>query len=242
MEVNEPEWLRELVWSRDIILAACDPFLVEAILAKERDILDAFPGATGGPITFVILMEIILSMSSDAFNELYRFIQKLDIKTCEGEDINEVVRNLRVNLRRLYACTLKGYLVPPTVETDLIKIFQTTSCDKFNSVFATLKVQALIQQNSRSIRGGIWRSGLQTGPRYKDILHIAEATYNEYKDEWVAESSQQGPGQHGLNAMKHGRKTCHNCGSDQHLQRDFPHSRNQNRGNGNNNQNNNGNN
>ena len=34
-EVNDPEWLRELVWSRDIILAACDSFLVEAILAKE---------------------------------------------------------------------------------------------------------------------------------------------------------------------------------------------------------------
>ena len=77
-EVNEPEWLRELVWSRDIILAACNPFLVEAVLAKERDIMDAFPGATGGPITFVVIMEIILSMLSDAFNKLYRFIKKLE--------------------------------------------------------------------------------------------------------------------------------------------------------------------
>ena len=232
-EVNEPEWLRELVWSRDIILAACDPFLVEAVLAKERDILDAFPGATGGPITFVVIMEIILSMSSDAFNELYRFIQKLDIKSYEGEDINEVVRNLRVNLRRLYACTSKGYIVPPTVETDLIKVFQTTSCEKFNNVFATLKVQALIQQSSR----GIWRTGIRAGPRYKDILRIAETTFNEYKDEWVAESTQQGPGQHGFNVMNNrdGRK-CHNCGSDQHLVRDCPQPRGNNRG-GNNNTN-----
>ena len=101
---------------------------MEAILAKERDILEAFPGATRGlitfAITFVVLMEIIMSISSDAFNELYRFIQKLDIKTYEGEDINEVVRNLHVNLRRLYTCTSKGYLVPPTVETDIItKVF-----------------------------------------------------------------------------------------------------------------------
>ena len=51
-EVNEPEWKRELVWSRDVILAACDPFLVESILAKERDILETYPGATGGPVTF----------------------------------------------------------------------------------------------------------------------------------------------------------------------------------------------
>ena len=70
-------------------------------------------------------MEIILSMMlSHVSNELYRFIQKLDIKTYEGEDINEVVRNLHVNLRRLYTCTSKGYLVPPTVETDIItKVF-----------------------------------------------------------------------------------------------------------------------
>ena len=47
-------------------------------------------------------MDIILSMSSNAFNELYRYIQKLDIKSYEGEDINEVVRNLRINLSRLY--------------------------------------------------------------------------------------------------------------------------------------------
>ena len=230
-EVNEPEWLRELVWSRDIILAACDPFLVEAVLAKERDILDAFPGATGGPITFVVIMEIILSMSSDAFNELYRFIQKLDIKNYEGEDINEVVRNLRVNLRRLYACTSKGYIVPPTVETDLIKIFQTTSCEKFNNVFATLKVQALIQQSSR----GLWKTGTRAGPKYKDILRIAESTYNEYKDEWVTNSAQQGPGQHGFNVMSNkGGKKCHNCGSDQHLVRDCPHPRGNGGGNGNN--------
>ena len=221
-EVNEPEWLRELVWSRDVILAACDSFLVEAILAKERDILEAYPGATGGPVTFVILMDIILSMSSDAFNELYRYIQKLDIKSYEGEDINEVVRNLRVNLRRLYACTSKGYLVPPTVETDLIKVFQTTSCDKFNNVFAALKVQALIQNNSRgATRGGVWRPhGTSGAPKYKDILRIAEATYNEYKDEWVADSTQHGPGQHGFNTMNQGGKTCHICGSDNHLRRD----------------------
>ena len=230
-EVNEPEWLRELVWSREIILSACDQFLVEAILAKEKDILDAFPGATGGPITFVILMEIILSMSSDAFNELYRYIQNLDIKSYEGEDINEVVRNLRVNLRRLYACTSKGYLVPPTVGTDLIKVFQTTSCVKFNEVFAALKVQALIQSNARTVPtpGGNWRTARVT-PRYKDILRIAEATYNEYKDEWVAEGTQNNPGQHGFNAMNKGGKTCHKCGSNQHLMRDCPKSGSSNKG------------
>ena len=139
-------------------------------------------------------------MSSDAFNELYRFIQKLDIKTYEGEDIKEVVRNFRVNLRRLYTCKLKGYLVPPTVETDLvIKVFQTTSSDKFNDVFSALKVQALIQNNSRgAICGGAWRTGATGGPKHKDILCIAEATYNEYKDKWVVvESTQQSLGQHG---------------------------------------------
>ena len=127
-------------------------------------------------------MEIILSMwSSDAFIELYRFIQKLDIKTYEGDDINEVVRNLHVNVRRLYACTSKGYLVPPTVETaDLIKVFQTsTSCNKFNDIFAALKVQTLIQNNSRwAVRRGAWRTSAKGGP----FIRIAEATYNEYKE------------------------------------------------------------
>ena len=142
------------------------------------DILKAFSGATGGPTTFIVLMEIILSMMlSHVSNELYRFIQKLDIKTYEGEDINEVVRNLRVNLRRLYTCTSKGYLAPPTVETDLIKVFQSTSCNKFNDVFDALKVQTLIQNNSRgAVRGGARRTSATGGPKYKDILHITEAT------------------------------------------------------------------
>ena len=241
MAVNEPEWKRELIWSRDVILAACDPFLVESILAKEREILEVYPGATGGPITFFVLMEIILSMSSDAFNELYRYIQNLDIKSYEGEDINEVVRNLRVNLRRLYACSSKGYLVPPTVETDLIKVFQTTSCVQFNSVFASLKVQALIQSSTGgTLRGGIWRTGARkAGPKYRDILRIAEATFNEYKDEWVAESSQQGPGQHGFNTMNQVIRWCHICGSPDHLKRDCPQN-NRGGGNNNNNRNNNG--
>ena len=42
-EVNEPEWLRELVWSREIILTACEPFLVEAILERHRGCLFPLP-------------------------------------------------------------------------------------------------------------------------------------------------------------------------------------------------------
>ena len=71
----------------------------------------------------------------------------------------------------------------------------------------------------------------------KEILRIAEATFNEYKDEWILESTQQNPaGQHGFNTMNQGGKACHKYGSTQHLKRDCPQSGNSNRG-GNNNDN-----
>ena len=75
------------------------------------------------------------------------------------------------------------------------------------------------------------------------MLRIAEATYNEYKDEWVVESTQQNPGQHSFNTMNQGGKACHKCGSTQHLKRNCPKLGNSNRGgntiaNGNNNRSN----
>ena len=217
-EVDEPEWKRELVWSREIILAACDVGLREAVLAKENEVLENKPGCTGGPVTFIVVMEMILSMSSDAFNELYRFIQRLDIKTYAGEDINDVVRDLRVNLRRLYACSSRGYIIPPTIVSDLIKVFQTTSCTNFNSVFAALSVQNLILQNSGS-------RSTKKGPTYKDILKIAEATFSEYKDEWVVsqgDANSGDPGQSGFNTSGQGKRKCHICGSEDHLKRNCP--------------------
>lgn len=111
-KVNEPKWKRELIWSREIILAVCHMTLKEAVLAKEHDVLDNHPGCTGGPVTFIMVMEMILSMSSNVFNELYCFIQQLDIKKCIGKDINVVIRDLQVNLRRLYSCADKGYIIP----------------------------------------------------------------------------------------------------------------------------------
>ena len=223
-EVDEPEWKRELTWSREVILSACSNALKEAIVAKETEILDSYPGATGGPVTFILVMNTILSMSSDAFNALYKFIQNLDIKKYEGEDINVVTRELRVNLRRLYACNSKGYVVPPTVSSDLIKIFQTTSCAGFNAVFAQMSVQLLINSNTAKKN-----RAKQAG--YADILRIAEASYVEFKDQWISPTKSNGPGQSGFNTgnLSGAKRKCFICGADDHIKRDCP----QRRGNGN---------
>ena len=218
-EVDEPEWKRELTWSREVILSACSASLKEAVIAKETEILDAYPGATGGPVTFIIIMETILSMSSDTFNALYKFIQNLDIKKYNGEDITVVTRELRVNLRRLYACNSKGYVVPPTVCSDLIHIFQTSSCAGFNAVFAQMSVQMLINNNSS--KKGIFGTK-QAG--YKDILRIAEASFVEFKDQWITPANVSGPGQSGFNTgnFSGNKRKCHICGSEDHLMRDCP--------------------
>jgi hypothetical protein len=168
------EYDRDLDWSREILLKACDMNLCEVIMSEEKELSSIDRGYSGGPITFMIIMRKLSTLSADGLYDLYKYIQNLDIKNYEGEHVPTVTREIRAGLRRLEACSKERFVLPPTMMDDLIKVLQTTSCEEFNMTFKTLKIHQNIFGNKLNSHS---------------LLEIADKTYKQLEDVWKAPSS-----------------------------------------------------
>jgi hypothetical protein len=163
------EYDRDLDWSREILLRACDINLSEIIMCEEKELTDIDRGFTGGPITFLLIMNKLSSLTSDGLYDLYKHIQSLDVKKYDGEHIPSVTKEIRLALKRLESCSKDRFVLPPTMMDDLIKVLQTTSCEEFNNTFKTLK----IHQN-------IFGRKLTS----TELLELADKTYKQLESSW----------------------------------------------------------
>jgi len=163
------EYDRDLDWSREILLRACDINLSEIIMCEEKELTDIDRGFTGGPITFMLIMNKLSSLTSDGLYDLYKHIQSLDVKNYDGEHIPSVTKEIRLALKRLESCSKDRFVLPPTMMDDLIKVLQTTSCEEFNNTFKTLKIhQNIFGQKLTSM----------------ELLELADKTYKQLESSW----------------------------------------------------------
>ena len=116
----------------------------EDLAAKTLEDYEEFqPAEQGGPLFFLIMLQNLLSNSREAALHLENKIKTLKILTVKGEDISKVVSHLRGALRRLIQMSQWDRSNPShsrffiDMNLSLLKVFQTTSVDEFNNLFAS---------------------------------------------------------------------------------------------------------
>ena len=116
----------------------------EDLAAKTLEDHEEFtPAEQGGPLFFFLMLQNLLSNSREAALHLENKIKTLKISTVKGEDISKVVSHLRGALRRLIQMSQWDRSNPShsrffiDMNLSLVKVFQTTSVDEFNNLFAS---------------------------------------------------------------------------------------------------------
>ena len=84
---DDDEWSRDLSWSRDILLKACNGDLKETIMGEEDALFTQDNAYQGGPVTLVLIIKRLSGLNSKALKRLYEYDAKMHLKSVMGEDI-----------------------------------------------------------------------------------------------------------------------------------------------------------
>ena len=211
-------WVRQnLEMSHKFILDSCD----EDLQAQLTDLISQKPPAEhGGPLTFKLLMDLLQINSERAITHLLQCVRKLDVKDFDGENIVEVVAQVRGAHKRLLMVTLKGKqsAVPATFTEDVMDVMQTSSTEEFNSAFNYQRLRVSTKLISSA-------SPLTMNPTLEEVLDAAVQTYKELlpvgkwlgvdnKAKETAFAAQINP-KDGKGAAKP-QSICWNCGQSGH--------------------------
>ena len=204
---DDPEWNRDLSWSREVLLKACTTELKETIIGEEQALINDDVAFQGGPVTFVLIIKHLSSLNAKALKQLYEYIAHISIKSIAGEDVGKITHQLRTVLKRFAACSTALFVIPPTCYEDIVRIFTTSSCTEFNDVFKALLTQHDLGSPTYT---------------YQRIFDIADDLYRKHQDKWVSSETSSQKGFLGDNRDSGEARTCHVCGKEGHIARDCP--------------------
>ena len=170
------QWSEDhFVWAETLTLrlveASCEPGLRERV--NER-MMGIDPFTLGGATYFKYAMMCITSMSYTVSMTLSIHLTKLTIKQFEGEDVLKLISFLRGAIQRL---TMNDML-PPHMPYLIYQMFQTSSCEQFNSFFASLYAR---EQADVAVAGGTTQLEIET------LFQLADQQYRTYVEDgsWV---------------------------------------------------------
>ena len=170
------QWSEDhFVWAETLTLrlveASCEPGLRERV--NER-MMGIDPFTLGGATYFKYAMMCITSMSYTVSMTLSIRLTKLTIKQFEGEDVLKLISFLRGAIQRL---TMNDML-PPHMPYLIYQMFQTSSCEQFNSFFASLYAR---EQADVAVAGGTTQLEIET------LFQLADQQYRTYVEDgsWV---------------------------------------------------------
>jgi hypothetical protein len=95
----------------------------------------------GGPLFFIIMMNLLLSNSEAAAESLIKRVRDLRIDAIQGENIDKAVSWLRAALHRLKHIGK----TPLDITKTLLTIMQTSSVEKFNDTFYYFEQQRMLE-------------------------------------------------------------------------------------------------
>ena len=189
--------LQNLDWTNSLM----DASMEEDLRNKVNERIMLIPEREhGGPLTFFLALNEIISSTGDAVQSLVDKVTTMKIKDFPGEKIPTAVSQLQSAIQRL--TFLKK--LPMDLERKLLTTFQSTSVDEFNNIFNLLDLQEKLGQ---------------AYPTVDKILEIAGSAYRALVDQGKWNVSATGSS---FNADKSGNNGCHECGSDTHQVRDCP--------------------
>jgi hypothetical protein len=174
-------WVRQnLECSSRFIEDSCD----EDMRAQLTDQLATYKASErGGPLTFKLLMDLVQVNSERAIKHLIGSVKTIDVKNFDGENIVEVVSQVRGAHSRLMMVSFGGAAsaVPITFCEDVMDALATTSTPTFNEAFDYRKLRA----TTRLSGGG------KTNYNVDQILEAALELYNEMMqdDSWLGVKS-----------------------------------------------------
>lgn len=126
-------FLEDMEWSHMFLMNSMDDNLQESVhTTLEND----YPSSEhGGPLTFAIMIDKVINLSEAAIEGMTKHLKEYKINKMPGEDIEKICRRFLFALRRLEN---NGSLTKDVVAS-LFKVFQTTSVNEFNAMFALWK-------------------------------------------------------------------------------------------------------
>jgi hypothetical protein len=211
---SAPTWTENLAWTDRFFKNNVASDLAERV----NETYANYPmEARGGPLFFVIMMEMILSQTEEAVIALQSRLKRMDLKTIQGEHVDKAISLCRAALTRLETFGK----VPDDIVRILLRIFQTSSVSTFNEFFHHLEQQRKVEQAMSTLKvedqkvtiqnifcaatiqyHSLWGEGLWTGVR------SGTSTFNATS-----------PGNKGGNTIP---IKCWNCGDPTHSMTSCP--------------------
>ena len=206
-------WVRQnLELSHNFILNSCAPEMRKQV----QDQLNKYkPHQLGGPLTFIVLMNLVQVNSEGAITHLIDSIKGLDIKNYDGEDVTLLVAQIRGGIRCIQMVNRSA--VPSTLYRDVLSILQKSSTPDFNKAFElnSLKAQTSLVEGA----GG----KLRINTDVETILTTAVQLYKTHlqQGEWLGKDHRaQEAAFPSIQTKQPTRSTqpirCFNCGRDGH--------------------------
>ena len=236
----------DLLWSYSYYEKNVDETLYATVHSKW---MSYSPEERGGPLFLKLLLDQVTTTSESNLKALIEIVETYQIKTsCPGEDIDVVVPMFRSIFNNIESLR-KGNDLPLESTRNLLRVFQSTSVDSFNSIFEDMEKQLINTEIQTavnpdyvlyltSIGGSVLTNDSSSIQR---VLQTAEVAYRNLlqKGEWD-KVMQKPPGQAAFNIQGvtpppeednqappviFPPGTCFNCGGAHHL-RNCPHPRN----------------
>ena len=151
--------IENLEWSQELLENSCSEELRNLVSEQMLEIDTIYHG---GPLFFYLMMKIIIRTTNEATRKLIERIRNLNISNIRGENILQVTSLIRGAVTRL------GNKVPSDITDIVLKVYQTTSYEKFNRLFEQMEVNMKIN----------------TGSKYTlpEITSVANSNYQEMLD------------------------------------------------------------
>ena len=128
------------------------------------------PIQRGGPLMLILLLKRIRNSSETAITHLLDQLKKLKISELPGENVDRAVSMVTSTYELLVqASTSQRNYLPDDFPQTVLKIYQTSSVDEFNSQFAQIEKEAL---RDADLTGSI--------PEYPPVDEINNLASNSY--------------------------------------------------------------
>lgn len=153
--------LENLAWSHTFLINSCDDELRRVIDSKLMGFDDMYHG---GPLTFLLIVQQIVTNSDRTARALVTNLQHLQIPSIPGENIDTLAAHILAAVLRLESCNK----IPLDIADICLEILDTSSVDVFTRHFQTLKtVRAPLLKNYRELLTEATRL-------YSELLHLSQ--------------------------------------------------------------------
>lgn len=160
---------------------------------KVLEVYNRYPATQrGGPLFFIIMIQMLVVQDEKLAQRYVKMMEELRICNVPGEDVGKVVSALRVVCTSLYSLRF----LPPNAVDLVLTVYQSSSVEEFNAVFATQartrRFESLTRSGTKGMRLKRSLLGQSTYDEQTElheaieVLHdAAQSLYTELKPQWT---------------------------------------------------------